>query len=59
MYAPSDLTQKDHIPGDRPYAGILYGGIGYEFFRDYDPNWTHYGELDFGMIGPAAFAGHT
>lgn len=59
MYAPSDLKQKDHIPGDRPYAGILYGGVGYEFFRDYDPGWTHYGELDFGMIGPAAFAGHT
>lgn len=59
IYAPSDLRRKDHINGDRPYAGIIYGGIGYEFFRDYDPNWTHYGELDFGMIGPAAFAGHT
>lgn len=59
MYAPSDLRRKDHIVGDRPYAGIIYGGIGYEFFRDYVPEWTHYGELDFGMIGPAAFAGHT
>ena len=59
MYAPSDLKRKDHIEGDRPYAGIIYGGVGYEFFRDYDAFWTHYGEIDFGMIGPAAFAGHT
>lgn len=59
MYAPSDLRRKDHIVGDRPYAGIIYGGVGYEFFRDYVPEWTHYGELDFGMIGPAAFCGHT
>ena len=59
MYAPSDLKIKDHIEGDRPYAGIIYGGVGYEFFREFNPYWTHYGELDFGMIGPAAFAGHT
>lgn len=59
MYAPSDLKRYDHIVGDRPYAGIIYGGVGYEFFKDYNPDWTHYGELDFGMIGPAAFAGHT
>lgn len=59
MYAPSDLRRSDHIEGDRPYAGIIYGGVGYDFFRDFNPNWTHYGELYFGMIGPAAFAGHT
>jgi hypothetical protein len=59
MYAPSDLKRKDHIKGDRPYAGIIYGGIGHEFFKDCNPYWTHYGEIDFGMIGPAAFAGHT
>ena len=59
MYAPSDLRRSDHIEGDRPYAGIIYGGAGYEFFRDWNPFWTHYGEIDFGMIGPAAFAGHT
>lgn len=43
MYAPSDLKRKDHIEGDRPYAGLIYGGVGYDFFRDYNPNWTHYG----------------
>ena len=59
MYAPSDLRREDHIVGDRPYAGIIYGGVGYEFFDDPQSSWTHYGELDFGMIGPAAFCGHT
>lgn len=59
MYAPSDLTRRDHIKNDRPYAGIIYGGAGHEFFKDKNPFWTHYGEIDFGMIGPAAFCGHT
>ena len=59
MYAPSDLSREDHIKGDRPYAGILYGGAGYEFFKDKTSPWTHYAELDFGMIGPAAGCKHT
>lgn len=59
MYAPGDLSRKDHIVGDRPYAGLLYGGVGYEFFRDPQSAWTHYGEAIFGMVGPAAFCGHT
>ena len=54
MYAPDNLRLKEHIPGDRPYAGMLIGGLGYEFFRDKDSPWTNYGEIDFGMIGPAA-----
>lgn len=54
MYAPSDLRRKDHIKGDRPYCGMIYGGVGYEFFKDPQSAWTHYGELDFGMIGPSA-----
>ena len=54
MYAPSDLRKKEHIKGDRPYCGLLLGGIGYEFFYDPESNWDHYGELNFGMVGPAA-----
>jgi hypothetical protein len=54
IYAPSDLTRKDHIVGDRPYCGMLYGGLGYEFFQDPESMWTHYAELDVGVIGPAA-----
>ena len=54
MYAPSDLRRKDHIKGDRPYCGMMIGGIGYEFFKDPKSPWSHYGEIDFGMIGPSA-----
>lgn len=54
MYAPPDLRNKHHIPGERPYAGMLIGGVGYEFLQNPDSPWTHYGELDFGVIGPAA-----
>lgn len=54
MYAPSDLKREDHIEGDRPYCGMLIGGVGYEFADGTESPWTHYGELDFGMIGPAS-----
>lgn len=54
MYAPPNLRLKHHVDGDRPYAGMLIGGVGYEFFRERETPWTHYGELDFGVIGPAA-----
>lgn len=59
MYAPSDLRREDHIKGDRPYCGMLTGGVGYEFFHDPESPWTNYGELDFGVIGPAAGCKHT
>lgn len=59
MYAPGDLKKTEHIVGDRPYAGMIYGGVGYEFFKDPESAWTHYGELDFGMIGPAAMCKDT
>ena len=59
MYAPSDLTRPDHIIGDRPYAGILYGGVGYEMFADEVSPWTHYLEVDAGMIGPSAHCKET
>ena len=59
MYAPDDLKQIHHIPGDRPYAGMFIGGVGYEFFQDVFSPWTHYGELNLGMIGPAAMCKDT
>ena len=59
MYAPHDLSAKHHIPGDRPYAGMLIGGVGYELFQNPQSPWTHYAELDFGMIGPAAMCKDT
>lgn len=59
MYAPEDLRQVHHVPGERPYAGMLIGGVGHEFFRNPYSPWTHYGEIDFGMIGPAAMCKDT
>ena len=59
MYAPNDLRLKEHVDGDRPYAGMIIGGIGYEFLQQPMSPWTHYGELDFGMIGPAAMCKET
>lgn len=59
MYAPSDLRREDHIAGDRPYCGMLLTGAGYEFFQDPASPWTHYGELDFGVIGPSAWCKET
>ena len=59
MYAPSDLRKEYHIPGDRPYCGMILGGVGYEFLNDPETPWSHYGELDFGMIGPASFCKET
>ena len=56
IYAPSDLKKCPPDPKDRPYAGLLLGGVGYEFFQDPESPWTHYGELDFGMIGPSSKA---
>ena len=54
MYAPSDLRRSDHIVGDRPYAGLIYGGVGREIAFDEGSMFTHYLEVDFGMIGPSA-----
>ena len=59
MYTPNDLRLTHHVAGERPYAGMLIGGVGYEFFQDPASAWTHYGELDFGMIGPAAMCKDT
>lgn len=59
MYTPSDLKATEHIPGDRPYSGLLLGGVGYEFQNDMESPWTHYAELNFGMIGPASMCKET
>ena len=59
MYAPWDLRRTDHIKGDRPYAGLIYGGIGREIVFNEESMFTHYAELDFGMIGPSAHCKET
>ena len=56
MYTPNSIRIKEHIKGDRPYAGALLGAVGKELFVDPDSPWSHYVEGNFGMIGPASCA---
>ena len=56
MYTPSDIKVKEHIKGDRPYAGMLIGGIGKELFIDAKSPWSHYLEINAGVIGRASGA---
>ncbi|NJC87115.1 MAG: lipid A deacylase LpxR family protein [Desulfuromonas sp.] len=53
MFTPSDITIADPPPGERPYAGWLYGtiGLGVESGRQLD----QFG-ITFGMVGPASLA---
>ena len=60
MYTPYDLRNADQVPGRHPYAGYLYGAVGYR-----DP--VHYGsftvyddyELQVGVLGPSSGAEQT
>lgn len=53
MFTPSDITVADPPPGERPYAGWLYGtlGLGVESGQRLD----QFG-ITLGMIGPASLA---
>lgn len=53
MFTPSDISVDDPPPGERPYAGWLYGtiGLGVESGRQLD----QFG-ITLGMIGPASLA---
>ena len=59
IYTPGDRERRDVIRNDRPYAGWLYLGLGYnKRFRAFDP-WVERldsTELRLGMIGPASLA---
>ena len=66
IYTPGDLKRRDVIREDRPYAGWLYLGLGYNEKRDtkdkYGKAWVD--ELDslevrLGVIGPLAFGRQT
>lgn len=48
IFTPQDLTRSDLIEDDRPYAGWLYGGLG---FRRRGPGIMDTLELQFGFIG--------
>ncbi len=62
MYTPEDKARADVIPDDRPYAGLLYLGLGWN--RRTHPPATRYEKLDvrevtLGVIGPWSLAEHS
>lgn len=53
MYTPTDWTRSDLVEDDRPYAGWLYLGFGYNARRGHS---MHSTVLNVGVVGPAALA---
>ncbi len=53
IYTPLDIDRTDLIKNDRPYAGWLFGGIGY---HSKDENQLDSMEINLGVIGPASLA---
>jgi lipid A 3-O-deacylase len=56
MYTPLDKTRTDVIPDDRPYAGWLYLGLGY---NERDAKQMDTVQVNIGMVGPASLARQT
>lgn len=51
MFTPTDRNRLSVDPDDRPYAGWLYGGVGYQARVD---DRLHSVELNIGVVGPWA-----
>lgn len=60
MYTPYDLRNADQVPGRHPYAGYLYGAVGYRDPVSYG-SFTAYDdyELQIGVLGPSSCAEQT
>ena len=56
MYTPLNKIRTDVIPDDRPYAGWLYLGLGY---NERDVNQMNTVQVNLGMVGPAALGKQT
>lgn len=56
MYTPLDKVRTDVIPNDRPYAGWLYLGLGY---NERDARQMDTVQINIGMVGPASFGRQT
>lgn len=56
MYTPRDKSRTDLIRDDRPYAGWLYLGLGY---NARDERQMDAVEVNLGVVGPAALARQT
>lgn len=53
IYTPTDYLREDLVVEDRPYAGWLYLGFGYNARRG---DQLHTTELRLGVVGPSALA---
>lgn len=53
MFTPRDKRRADLIPNDRPYAGWLYLGLGYNARNARQMDTV---EIDLGVVGPASLA---
>ena len=53
MYTPGEISSARPNPNDRPYAGLLYGGLIHELWGERDLIVL---ELDAGLVGPYSFA---
>lgn len=56
MYTPLDKKRTDVIPNDRPYAGWLYLGLGY---NERNPKQMDTIQVNIGMVGPASLGKQT
>jgi hypothetical protein len=56
MFTPRDRSRTDLIPNDRPYAGWLYLGLGY---NARDARQMDTVEVNLGVVGPTALARQT
>lgn len=50
LYTPHDITLTNHVEGDRPYAGFLYGSVGVSTLVD---NYVDDFEFTLGIVGPS------
>ena len=56
IYTPRDISRKDLVEDERPYAGWAYFGIG---FYSKNAHRLDSMEIQLGMVGPASFAEQT
>lgn len=60
IFTPRSITTVAPIPGDRPYAGYLYGGVYWQRQADFhgrdDAAVLDHFELNLGVVGPSSLA---
>lgn len=52
MYTPNNITIRRFVPGDRPFAGWLFGGVAYQVEG---ADWRLRVQASVGVVGPWAF----